>query len=115
MRNWFAVLIQALGSALLCYAGYWYLLAAVAFILGLLGRGNTRSPFVGAASLLGTALIVSLNGYSGGSAQAALAAEIIGIPGGQVIPLFITLVYSFVLGALACYAGGALTVKARAS
>ncbi|MEM3671448.1 MAG: hypothetical protein QW767_06880 [Thermoprotei archaeon] len=98
-------------SALLSYLGYWYLLSLAAFALGAATRGQIRHSILGAASALGTGIIVGVQGDSG-IAQSALLSHIIGIPGGAAFPLLLTLVYSFAIGILGGYTGSAITSKA---
>jgi len=111
LKSWQGALIQLVVSTIAAYFGYWYLLAAPALVLGAVGRGVVRGVHLGVGSLVGVGLTIAVDSSGGGIAQAALLSRIIGAPGGLALPLLITLIYSFALGALGGYAGSAVTAK----
>lgn len=111
MKSWLGALIQLLLSAVAAYFGYWYFLAAPALALGALGRGQVRATHLGIGSLVGVGLVIAIDSGGGGIPQAALLTRIIGAPGGVALPLLLTFIYSFALGALGGYAGSAVTAK----
>ncbi|MEM0121496.1 MAG: hypothetical protein QW514_09330 [Thermoprotei archaeon] len=110
MRAWPIYLAQLLAAALLAYVGYWYLLVVVAVAFGAYARDKVHLSLLGVASAIGVAIIVGAQSTGGGIGQAALLSHIIGVPGGPGLPLTLTLVYSFALGALGGYTGSALTL-----
>lgn len=109
MKAWQTTLTQLIVSATLSYLGYWYTLAAPALILGVLDRGESRSVWVGLASALG--VLSAILAHPEGLTQAALVAEIVGVPGAQTLPLAVTLLYPFALGFLGKLAGSSLTSR----
>jgi len=111
LKSWWGALIQLLLSAVAAYFGYWYLLAAPALALGALGSGEVRATHLGVSSLVGVGLIIAIDSGGGGISQAALLSRIVGVPGVLALPLLLTLIYSFALGALGGYAGSAVTAK----
>mgnify|MGYP001772520138 CR=1 FL=1 len=111
MKLWLTPLIQLLVATILSYVGYWYILALSALVLGVVDRGNTRSVLVGLASAVAVGIIIVINASSGGIVQAALFSRIVGIPGGAIVPLILTLIYSFALGSLGYMAGGSVVAK----
>ncbi|MCY0860924.1 MAG: hypothetical protein OWQ52_00650 [Metallosphaera prunae] len=98
-----APIVQFVLSILVSFLGYWYLLAVVAIVLGVVS-GGVRSLYQGLASVLGV-LIVALSN-SGGLAQSYIFANIAGLP--SLTPFLLTAVLAFVLGMLGYIFGDSL-------
>ena len=95
------LIIDLLASFALSYAGLWYYVFVPSALLGLLMKSNWMNlVYFGLSGAIGAVIPIFLSDTGSRFANASLVGAIIGLPGGFVGPLGVTIIIAFLASGL---------------
>ncbi len=101
-RLYALVVIDLVASFALSYVGLWYYVFAPSALLGFLLKSRwSNLAYFGLSGALGAVIPIFLSDTATRIANASLVGAIIGLPGGFVAPLGITILIAFLASGLA--------------